>query len=273
MQVERERYVRLQAAYDTPGRPGVRLAVPNLFEPWMITVAESFCALADAGGLATRISVTRSDPSAEYAAAALCENDTEAGLVLVDPLGPLGPVTDLCRVAVLGRAVAHENAAWFAADDAHGMRVLMRHLLGRGHEAISYVVSEKRPCPRQSTYLEEMYLAGLAQHAMLVQATQTMDLAELAVALLDHQPTPTAMVGSNDHTALRVIDALASAGYSVPGDVAVAGFGNAAEATEALTTVDGRVDRIVAEAVGWLLGGGPPTTRLFEPHLVLRRTT
>ena len=71
----------------------------------------------------------------------------------------------------------------------------------------------------------------------------------------------------------RIIDALHTLSYAVPGDVSVAGFGNAADPLMRLTTVDARVDHVVAEAVDWILSARAPESRVFMPYLVVRDST
>lgn len=85
-----------------------------------------------------------------------------------------------------------------------------------------------------------------------------------------------ALFVANDQMALGALRALAEAGRRVPGDVAVVGFDDVADAADylpPLTTVRQDFDALGAAAVDALvarIGGAAPTARVLAPTLVVR---
>jgi LacI family transcriptional regulator len=90
----------------------------------------------------------------------------------------------------------------------------------------------------------------------------------------------TAIFAANDHMAMGVLRALAEAGRRVPDDVSVVGFDDVPEAEfqmVPLTTVaidaDASAERILAELVRMIEGGGPATADVeLHADLVIRRS-
>ena len=97
--------------------------------------------------------------------------------------------------------------------------------------------------------------------------------------LLDRVPELDAVFAGNDLMAAGAVDAIAAAGKTVPGDIAVAGFDDspAASATvPALTTMRQPFDRISEEMVRMLLGaidGQRPAALVVPTDLVERDST
>ena len=117
----------------------------------------------------------------------------------------------------------------------------MRYLVGLGHSRIAFLsgpltVSTSRY--RRQGFLNAMTAAGLSTD-LIEEGDFAYAGGQLAgVALLRGQPT--AIFAANDQMALGTLAACRAAGFAVPGDVSVVGFGNTSSAEHAvpsLTTV------------------------------------
>ena len=95
------------------------------------------------------------------------------------------------------------------------------------------------------------------------------------MALAD-RPDVSAVFAANDQMALGLLRALAEAGRAVPGDVAVVGFDDIADAADylpPLTTVRqdfGELGERAVEALIAAIDGRPPRTDLVPTRLIVR---
>lgn len=131
-------------------------------------------------------------------------------------------------------------------DTLQGARLATEHLLALGHRRIGLVVGDQeKPLMRlrQEGYREALAAAGVPFDESLVVIDRRglpEDGAAAARTLLHVASPPTAIFAASDMRARGVIEALASAGLRVPGDVSVVGFDDlkAAESMKPpLTTV------------------------------------
>jgi DNA-binding LacI/PurR family transcriptional regulator len=124
------------------------------------------------------------------------------------------------------------------SDDAAGAFAATSHLLEAGHGRIAFVTASGRPASRARRAGYEAAMRGAAgAHPLIVAADDPNDLDERLRALLGGGDTapegsrPTAVVASNDITAVAVLDAAIDLGLDVPGDLAVVGYDNTALAS------------------------------------------
>jgi DNA-binding LacI/PurR family transcriptional regulator len=154
--------------------------------------------------------------------------------------------------------------------------VQVRHLAGRGHRRIQWVVPRTVPSPvdpRTARRLEAETRREAATHGAKLQV-QHLDLEEIAPAVAAWDPLPDAVAAHNDTYALAVLTALLHRGVRVPDDVALIGADDepaGRAVTPALTTVAGDFSdfaEAVADAVEAGLAGrtSPP---LPVPRVVL----
>jgi DNA-binding LacI/PurR family transcriptional regulator len=132
-------------------------------------------------------------------------------LVFVD-VGPERPAISLLRV-----------------DYRHGIQQGVEHLAALGHRDIAFISGPKRLHSAQSRLvaftksLEECALA--ADPAWAVEGDHTMEGGMAAMEqLLKSRHVPTAVMCSNDMTAIGVLHRLYRAGLEVPDDLSVIGF-------------------------------------------------
>ncbi|MDA0638378.1 substrate-binding domain-containing protein, partial [Nonomuraea sp. MCN248] len=123
-----------------------------------------------------------------------------------------------------------------ASANRAGARAAVAHLIGLGHERIAVITGRPGvPCgaDRLAGYRDAMAAAGLpADPAWQACGYFQTGLArQAALDLLNRLPAPpTAVFACSDTMAIGVYEALAERGLSVPGDVSVVGFDDAAEA-------------------------------------------
>jgi len=92
---------------------------------------------------------------------------------------------------------------------------------------------------------------------------------------------PTAVFAHNDLTAIGIMEALATRGLSVPGDMAIVGCDNievGASPLIGLTSIDqhaGELGRVAAQVMLDRIAGtaGPAVTRKLDPVLMVRRSS
>jgi DNA-binding LacI/PurR family transcriptional regulator len=189
-------------------------------------------------------------------------------LVFVD-VGPERPGISLLRV-----------------DYHHGIRQGVQHLAALGHRQIAFVSGPKRLHSAQSRVaafsksLAEC--AIVADPAWIVEGDHTMEGGIDAMdRLLKSKPLPTAVMCSNDMTAIGVLHKLYRAGLRVPDDLSVIGFDDihiAQVTIPPLTTIQMSCFELARAAVTALRahveeGGDPKRNYKINTHLVVREST
>ncbi len=189
-------------------------------------------------------------------------------LVFVD-VGPERPGISLLRV-----------------DYHHGIRQGVQHLAALGHRDIAFVSGPKRLHSAQSRSLafskSLAECAIVADPAWIVEGDHTMEGGIDAMdRLLKSKHLPTAVMCSNDMTAIGVLHKLYRAGLRVPDDLSVIGFDDihiAQVTIPPLTTIQMSCFELARAAVTALRahveeGGEPKRHYKINTHLVVREST
>jgi len=173
-------------------------------------------------------------------------------------------------------------------DYAAGIDEAVRHLLALGHSRIGFIsgpIRLKSASIRRSAFLDCLERAGLLEDVELVrEGDHTIDGGlEAMTKLLEVAGPPTAVLASNDLTAIGAMRAVRRIGWSVPDDVSVVGFDDIrfASFTEPpLTTVALSRRELAEKAIHALLdavGRGEQaslgTECVITPSLVVRYST
>lgn len=113
--------------------------------------------------------------------------------------------------------------------DAGAVRGVVRHLIALGHTRIGFVgtpIDNPMGTERQAGYIAALHEAGLARDPALIMCAgyTTLHGADAAAALLAMRQRPTAIFAASDTLAVGALSMTLNLGYSVPGDVAVAGL-------------------------------------------------
>ena len=184
-------------------------------------------------------------------------------------------------------------------DDRGGARAAVQHLLDLGHRRLAVASFRIRDDDRTGLadgarrraanygvtrerlagYADAITAAGLAWDDVPIhEGVNARELGgEAAIALLGHDPAPTALLAMSDEIALGAMRVARDAGVDVPGRLSVVGFDDApAAAARELTTVrqplveKGRTaGRMLLEAID----GGSPADVLLPTELVVRAST
>ena len=158
------------------------------------------------------------------------------------------------------------------------------HLVARGYRRFASVwADDERAARRRRGFLEVLRRHGLEEVGVsMTPAPSTQRVGRLSMAeMLGRGVRPDAVVCSSDTFAQGVLAEARARGLSVPGDLAVMGFGDlefAADTVPALSTV--RIDRegigrLAAEALLAHLEGKPPAQKVVDVgfRIVDRETT
>jgi DNA-binding LacI/PurR family transcriptional regulator len=208
-------------------------------------------------------------------------------LILLGPVAPAPQLTALDRqlpVVVVGRRVAADGVDVVRSADDQGVAQAVDHLAGLGHRTIAFVDGGKGTIAtdRRRGYRRAMRRHGLADQLRIIPGDHTEAAgAQAARRLLADGALPTAVMASNDRSALGLLDALNRAGVDVPGAVSVVGYDDSTLSRLAhvnLTTVSQDARRQAKHAVAAAverLDEGRTANRevVLSPHLVVRGTT
>ena len=114
-------------------------------------------------------------------------------------------------------------------DYLHGIRQAVQHLAALRHEKIAFITGPlrlKSAVARQQAFLRSMQEIGLeSDPALIVEGDHTMEGGMSAFARILAGPVrPTAVLCSNDMTAIGVMRESHDVGISIPRDLSVVGF-------------------------------------------------
>ncbi|MET8352020.1 LacI family DNA-binding transcriptional regulator [Micromonospora sp. NPDC005206] len=216
------------------------------------------------------------------------------GVILIAPISSrsrLQHVASTVPTVVVGRhshSTAYDSVA---DDDIAGAALVVDHLADLGHRRIAHIehletdparIAEMPNAIRAEGYRQAMQARGLADGIDIVSTTYTQQGGYLgAQQLLARPRRPTAIFAGADIVAMGVLEAIAQAGLTVPGDMSVAGYDNTTFADFepiSLTSVDQAGREIGRSAARLLLDriahlDKPAAHIRLSPTLVTRRST
>jgi len=222
-----------------------------------------------------------------------CNDSQLAGVVILAPRTREKSLGELKRLHVPAILLSYRpqdpELSFVDLDNVAGARLLMEHLLRRGHRRIAFIGGEldlsANARDRYDGYLQALASASLPVDADLIR-NESFEPA-FAVAALDgflSQPPgrrPSAVFCATDSMARAVVNEAARRGLAVPLDLAVAGFDDNPTANTGgvgLTTVHfpffeagARAGEILNQAAAG--GLAAPVRVLLEPVLVVREST
>ncbi|NUP38367.1 MAG: LacI family DNA-binding transcriptional regulator [Streptomyces sp.] len=204
------------------------------------------------------------------------------GAVLVTPTVSTAELGS--PVVAVDPHVGSDAAPTVCADNFHGARLAVEHLLALGHRRIGFLGRPPRDLEsgrqRENGYRAALADAGLPFDPDLVRAAgyEEAESAQSARQLLTLPDRPTAIFAANDLSAISTMDVAASLGLRVPDDLSVIGFDNVPESVmvrPALTTIEQPLQLMGERAVGMLLellaGSEPQPPRLRVPTRLVHR--
>ncbi len=182
----------------------------------------------------------------------------------------------------------HARSTVLSIDYYRGILQGVAHLAGLGHTKIGFISG---PLPlhsaqtRRDCFLTAMERVGLKSNpAWMLEGDHTLEGGRDAMGkLLKERGIPTALMCSNDMTAIGVLHALFEVGMKAPEDLSVIGFDDihiAEYMLPPLTTIRMSRTELARSAVDALVGhidpersGMVPPKVKIETELVVRRTT
>ncbi len=226
------------------------LVVSDITNPFFPELIKGFEEVALQNGYDVFVASTNYDPSRT----ALCvrrmiERKIDGVAIITSEVDP--SLTDsfagrkvplvFLDVGKIGRDVSNVKV-----DYAHGIAQAVQHLRSLGHSRIGFISGPlhlESVRERRDAFLANLggRPAGAGAEAMLEEGDHKVDGGRAAMLrLLGRTPRPTAVVASNDLTAIGALRAIRQRGLRVPEDISVVGFDDIqmAEFTEPpLTTV------------------------------------
>lgn len=153
---------------------------------------------------------------------ALMTSEMDEGLI--EELSRRGVPLVFMDVGQVGPRMSH-----VAMDYANGIRQAVDHVVGLGHRRIAFVsgpLSLHSARVRRDAFVDGLRRRGITPDKKLIlESTHTAEGGQHATeALLRARPRPTAIVCSNDWTAIGALHALDAAGLRVPEDISLVGF-------------------------------------------------
>ncbi|GAA3250501.1 LacI family DNA-binding transcriptional regulator [Dactylosporangium siamense] len=216
------------------------------------------------------------------------------GVILIAPVSSRQHLEHVARsvpTVIVGRHGRSSSYDSVADDDLSGAALVVNHLADLGHRRIAHIehletdpdhIVEMPNAVRADGYRQAMRARRLDEHIDVASTTYTQEGGYLgAQQLLARLHQPTAIFAGADIVAMGALEAIAEAGLTVPGDIAVAGYDNtmfAGFAPVSLTTVDQRGRQMGSTAARLVLDRiaqprRPASHMKLAPTLIARRTT
>src|SRR5688572_22150536 len=149
---------------------------------------------------------------------------SEMDLGLIKELARRGVPLVFMDVGRVGPRMSH-----VLIDYANGIRQAVDHVVALGHRRVGFITGPldlHSARTRRQAFLDGVRAHGLrADPKLIKEGTHTADGGFRAMtALLRGGKTPTAIVCSNDWTAIGALHAIDAAGLRVPADISIVGF-------------------------------------------------
>jgi signal transduction histidine kinase/CheY-like chemotaxis protein/ABC-type sugar transport system substrate-binding protein len=211
------------------------------------------------------------------------------GLVVVNPLHIPALSRDVQTLRAAGHPLqfvgAGERGPTISADNAGGIFAAMEHLVAHGQRRIAFIAGSPDDLDGDSGDRLRAYQAALHRHGLptdprLVAYGRHVSIGGYAAMqqILAGGAPFTAVLASNDESAMGAIDALREAGRRIPHDVAVIGFDDRPESavqTPGLSSVRVPLFRMGYQAVALLVetirNGAAPTEPVRVPTQLIAR--
>ncbi|MCL5104011.1 MAG: LacI family transcriptional regulator [Armatimonadetes bacterium] len=190
------------------------------------------------------------------------------------------------KLVIINQPMRGLNVPQIVCDDYAPTRLAAEHLISLGHRRIVYLaipLASEHSRERARGFLDAMKNAGIPTGQSSIVETDLSEEsgAQVMARLLKHKNPPTAVVTRQDVVALGAMDAVFSAGLSVPEDVSIIGFGDVWRSNALkvpLTTLRYPFEKMAsrgAETLLRMLGEEdvPAKTEVMDVELVLRSST
>ncbi len=264
------------------------LIVSDIANPFFPEVIKSFESAALEHGFDLLLCNTNYEPRrTELAVRKMIENKVRGVAVMTSEFAPVlagNLMAHHVPVVFLDVGPVQSLTSNIRVDYSQGIFEAIGYLYELGHTEIVFIAgpqSLRSAVTRRKAFLDALQKMGLPSHRTL-EGNHKVDGGMTAVrALLQGSPLPTAVLCSNDLTAIGAMRALHEAGVKVPDEVSVVGFDDidfAQLAHPPLTTISlprDRLGSLAFQALHKLFGHRAPHGAEFviETHLVKRHST
>lgn len=261
-------------------------------DPFHADLLEQIYPVAEERGYDVVLGARLANRPSDRAVTALLRSRCE-GLILLGTervpagLSRLGPRTPVVLVGRRGSGVGVDAVV---GADEHGADLATGYLIELGHRRILFIDGGRHAgsAERRRGYRRAMRRHDLAPTVVPGDHTEQSGIRAARDLLATAGSAPaggiTAVLASNDRTAVGFLDTLLRAGVAVPQSMSIVGYDDSRLARLAsvdLTTVAQDVTELARQAVTVTIGridqepgaGAPPRTILLEPRLVVRGTT
>jgi LacI family transcriptional regulator len=266
------------------------LVLPDSANPFFAEISRSIEDEAFKKGYSVFLCNTELDPQRELFYADVLSKRQVDGVIFIAAGDQTDSLDFLLRermpVVMIDRDLPKVEVDAVLIDNQLGGFLATRHLVEMGHKHIACIAGPSSITPggeRITGYRRALEEAGLVYDAELVIRGDYHPQSgmEITQNLLRMSPRPTAIFALNDLMALGALRAAAEAGYSVPGDLAVAGYDDlelARFTNPPLTTVAQPKKEVGVQALNLLVnrisGKNVLRSRLvLTPELIIRRST
>jgi LacI family transcriptional regulator len=216
----------------------IALILPDMTNPFFTTLAQGVEVAAREAAVTMILANSDEDEDEELRLVRVLVQRQVDGLLVV-PAGAHQDVVRLCHaqgvhLVYVDRRPEHMDVDVVRADSAHGALELGRLLVRLGHREMavlsgppSVLTATDRVAGFRRAVVEE---AGLPEPRVVHGAFTVESGRQMAMAVLDATPRPTALFAANNFIALGALNALRELGLDVPGDIALVGFDDLPEA-------------------------------------------
>jgi len=212
----------------------VGLVVPTISHAFYAAVAQGAQAVLDAAGYRLiLIDAGEAPASIAQAVRTLVEHEVDGLLVSSAPLSA-AQFDELFAgkpAVFLDESVSGAGAGTVVLENARGIRMLVEHMVGHGHDRIAYIggpASRTSGAERLEGFLSGMRDFDLPALPSLIREGEWTIASgiEHARCLLELTPRPTAVITASGELALGVLAAARRRHVAVPRDLALACFDN-----------------------------------------------
>ena len=266
----------------------VGLLVGSLSDFWNQDLVRAVQGELYGAALSTLVADADGEPARELELAQRLVDQRIDGLVVV-PIGPAsGGWASIARqisTVTVGDALPGvAPAGEVVFDHERGVLQSLQHFKARGHRRVTVLSWAVETSPdREAERTVAGSAATLGLDCSVVPCAYSLNASRpLAVELLAGDDRPTAILCMSDSIAYGVYAACAELGLSIPGDVAVAGFGDhpiSRLLSPPLTSTVWDVEQVAEQATGFLIraigADGPQATlrEVITPVLAARAST
>lgn len=210
----------------------IGVVIPDLTNPIFPGMVRGIQDTLGRAGYTPLLVNTDNDPASEATMVASLRARRVDGFILATarrdhPL--LAELSEQVPVVLINRVTESAQLPSVTADEQHGLRVAVEHLIGLGHEDIAHIAGptwSSTGHERAQAFTRTMRAHGLptAKRVVPVQRWSIESARETAQRLLESDPAITGIVAANDQLAIGAIEAAKALRLRCPRDLSIIGY-------------------------------------------------